>query len=84
MINVVIDPCLDSVSDVGEVNDHAPFVKSVGLYVNLDASVVAVQVSALAIVVKKPVAVAEVDNARYGVAGQGVGNRCYSSNMSDM
>lgn len=84
VIDIVINPCLDGVSDIGEVDDHTSFVESVSLYVNLDASVVSVQVSALTVIVKESVAVAEVDDARYGVVCQGVGTGCYSSNISDM
>ena len=67
MVEIVVDPGLDGVFDVGEVDDHASIVGFVGLDVYFNSTVVAVQVPTFAFVVEEAVTVAEVNDSGYFV-----------------
>ena len=67
VVEVCVDPGFGDVAYVCEVDDHSALVGLLRFDVNFDASVVSVQVSALAVVVYKSVPVAEVYATGYAV-----------------
>ena len=67
MVEVVIDPRLDDVFDVGEVDYHASMVGFFGLDVYFNPAVMAVQVPAFTFVFQEPMSVAKIDDSCYFV-----------------
>ena len=59
MVQIVVHPSLHHVADLIEIHDQAQVVQLIGLHVNLQQAVVAVEVAALASIVQEAVAVAE-------------------------
>ena len=63
MVEIVVDPGLDDIFDIGEIDNHAAVVGFVGFDIDFDATVVSVQVSTFAFVVEKAMPVAEIDDS---------------------
>ena len=61
VVELAVDPALHDALDVGEIHDHVAAVELGRADVHFDDRVVAVRVLADAVVVEKPMAVAEVD-----------------------
>src|SRR5690348_10424303 len=59
MIEIVVDPTADHALDVAEIEHHAAMIKLLGLNDNHRPAVVAVQVTALSLVVQQSMAVTE-------------------------
>ena len=70
MVEVLVDPSLYGVANVGEVHDHSHLVQVVCFNVNLDEAVVAMKVSALSLVADQSMAVAEIDGLCNAVGRQ--------------
>ena len=63
MIEVLVDPSADDTFDIRKIEHHAPFVERLRLDGDDRAAVMPVQITALAIVIEQPMAVAKVNFA---------------------
>src|SRR6185436_1721432 len=67
VIELLINPDLHGSFDVAEVDNHAAFVEMVTFHRNQGPAIVAVEEATLAVVIKQPVAVAEINFASNAV-----------------
>src|SRR5687767_3735016 len=72
VVELVVDERADRLLDVPEVDHHAALVELARPHRDLGPAVVPVQVLALALVAQQPVAVAERDDLRHGIAHVGL------------
>jgi len=61
VIQFGIDPGLDDLVDVAEIDDHAPMVEMLADNLHFNSAVVAVEMTTLPLIVEQAMAVAEID-----------------------